>query len=66
MVIFALPVAIFGIGRLLAGDLFTGGVTVAIAALMILLPYHVTTPGDLPGAVAERAVGSLVSDDSEE
>lgn len=64
--IFALPVGVYGVGRLLDGDLFLGGVLVAVAALMVLLPRRVTTPEDLPGAVAGRVVGGAVVDPDEE
>ena len=64
--IFALPVGIYGVGRLLDGDLLLGGVLVAVAALMVLLPRRVTTPEDLPGAVADRVVGGAIADPDEE
>lgn len=63
MLIFALPVAIFALGRLAAGDLLVGGVLAVVAVLMVLLPYRLTTPGDIPSALAERAVGAVVPDD---
>lgn len=60
--IFALPVGIYGVGRLLAGEVVLGGVLVTVAALMVLLPQRVTTPEDVPGAVASRVVGDAVDD----
>jgi hypothetical protein len=33
---------------------------------MVLLPRFVTTPGDVPGAVASRLVGTAVADSEED
>lgn len=63
--IFALPVGVYGAERLLGGDAFLGGVLVAVAALMVLLPRRLTTPGDLPAAAAEKVVGAAVADREE-
>lgn len=64
--IFALPVAIFGLEQVAAGRPAVGGLLVAVAALMVVLPQKLTTPGDVPAAIAERAVGSLLPDDSDD
>lgn len=66
--IFALPVAGYGVERVIGGDPLVGAAFVALAALMVILPQKLTTPGDIPGTIAERAVGGVVSegdDDSE-
>ena len=63
--IFALPVAGYGIERAIGGDLLLGVGFVGLAALMVLLPRKLTTPSDVPAEAAERAVGSVVSDDEE-
>lgn len=65
ILIFALPLAIFGIEQLLAGDVAVGGGLVVVAALMVIIPHRLTTPGDVPAAAAERAVGALVPDDED-
>ncbi|WP_277553922.1 DUF7533 family protein [Halobaculum limi] len=58
--IFALPVAVFGIQSLLDGNTVLGVGFLVVAVLMVLLPRRLTTPDDVPGAVAEKAVGSVV------
>lgn len=68
--IFAIPLGIFGIQTLLDGNTFIGGIVVVVAVLMVVLPRRLTTPADVPGAVAEKAVGKAVKmpdeDDSSE
>lgn len=65
LLIFALPLAIFGIEQLLAGDVAVGGTVIVVAALMVILPQRLTTPGDVPAALAERAFGAVVPDDED-
>lgn len=65
-VIFALPVAGYGIERAIRGDPLIGAGFVVLAALMVILPQKLTTPGDIPSAVAEGAVGRVVSTDEDE
>ncbi|MFB6097434.1 MAG: hypothetical protein ABEJ74_08610 [Haloferacaceae archaeon] len=62
---FAVPVAGFGVSRLLAGDATVGAALLVIALLMVAVPYRLTTPGDLPGKAAEKAVGSAVDVEDE-
>lgn len=64
--VFAIPVGLFGLSQLLDGRLAVGGGLLAIAVLMIVVPYHLTTPGDLPGKAAEKAVGGAVDADERE
>jgi hypothetical protein len=66
--IFAIPLGIFGLTTLLDGNTFIGGVVVLVAVLMVVLPRRLTTPTDVPVAVAEKAVGSAVKlpDESDE
>ena len=61
--VFAIPVALFGLERLAAGDTLVGGGLLVVAALMVLLPRRLTTPQDIPGAVVERVVGGAVKTD---
>jgi len=63
--VFAIPLGIYAVERLLGGDTVGGGAFLAIAALMVLLPKYLTTPGDLPGMAAERAVEGVVADPEE-
>lgn len=58
--IFAIPVGIFGVNTVLAGDTLLGGGAILLAVLMVLLPHYLTTPADIPATVAERAVGKAV------
>lgn len=62
---FAIPVAGFGASQLLDGNVTIGGALLVVAALMVVVPYHLTTPGDLPGKAAEKAVGNAVDVDDE-
>jgi hypothetical protein len=64
--IFALPVAGYGVERALGGDPVVGAAFLVVAALMVVLPQKLTTPGDLPSVIAERAVGKAVSTDDDE
>ncbi|WP_248895242.1 DUF7533 family protein [Haloplanus halobius] len=64
--IFAIPVGLFGIETLLAGQTALGTGLVVVAVLMVVLPRRLTTPADLPGAIAERVVGRAVKDPDEE
>lgn len=61
--VFAIPVGLFGVSQLLDGRLAVGGGLLVVAVLMVVVPYHLTTPGDLPGKAAEKAVGGAVDSD---
>lgn len=58
--IFAAPVGIFGLTRLLEGQTILGGGLLAIAIAMVALPQYLTTPADVPMTVGERVVGAVV------
>ncbi|MFB6126660.1 MAG: hypothetical protein ABEJ79_05100 [Halolamina sp.] len=62
---FAVPVGVYGLNRLLSGAPLVGGFFVVVAALMIALPQRLTTPQDLPGKVAELVVGAVVPEEEE-
>ncbi|UIP00524.1 hypothetical protein Hbl1158_03955 [Halobaculum sp. CBA1158] len=64
--IFAIPVAVYGVQSILAGDELAGAAFLVVAALMVLLPRRLTTPDDVPATAAERAVGSIVGDPDSE
>ena len=64
--VFALPVALLGVDRLVAGDALVGGAFVAVGVLMVVLQEWLTTPSDLPAAVAQRVVGRVARTDDEE
>ncbi|MFC6874163.1 DUF7533 family protein [Halobellus marinus] len=58
--VFAAPVGIFGLSRLLAGETLLGAGLLAVAVGMVALPQYLTTPGDVPAKIGERVVGSVV------
>ena len=58
--VFALPVGIFGLNRLVDGQTLLGGGLVVVAVLMVLLPQKLTTPMDIPQKIAGKAVGTAV------
>jgi hypothetical protein len=60
--IFALPLALLGLQFLAGERQLLGAGLVVVAALMVLLPRFITTPGDVPGAVASRLVGTAVTE----
>lgn len=62
--VFALPLAIFGL-QWLADGRPLGVAFLALAALMLALPHFLTNPLD-PGDVAEKAAERFVGDDEEE
>jgi len=64
--VFALPLGLFAIEQLLAGEQLVGGLLLVVAVLMVWLPQYLTTPGDIPGKVADKAVGRALSEPDEE
>lgn len=66
--VFAIPVAIFGLNRLLDGQQLFGAGLLVVAALMVLLPQKLTTPMDIPQKLAGKAVDKAVKtpDDEEQ
>jgi hypothetical protein len=66
--VFAIPVGVFGLNTFLAGQRLLGGGAMVVAALMVLLPHYLTTPGDIPMKLGEKVVGKAVKvpDDDEE
>jgi hypothetical protein len=64
--VFAVPVGLFGVESLLAGRTTLGAGLLVVAVLMVVLPRRLTTPSDVPVAVAERVVGGAVGDPDED
>ncbi|WP_224447891.1 DUF7533 family protein [Haloprofundus salilacus] len=58
--VFAIPVAVYGVEQLASGETLFGVALLAVAAAMVLVPRYVTTPDDIPGKAAEKAVGTAV------
>lgn len=57
--VFALPVGVFGLNRLLDGQTILGGGLVVVAVAMVWLPRKLTTPMDLPADLVGAAVGTV-------
>lgn len=66
VLVFAIPVALFGVEHLVRGEIFQGVAFVGIAALMVAVEQYLTTPTDVPGMVAEKTVGAVVKADEPE
>lgn len=64
--VFAIPVAIFGVDSLLAGNALYGGGALLLAVLMVALPHYLTTPTDVPVSMAERVTGAAVKTDEDD
>jgi hypothetical protein len=66
VLVFAIPVALFGVEHLVRGEFFQGVAFIVIAALMVAVEQYLTTPTDVPGMVAEKTVGAVVKTDEPE
>jgi len=65
--VFALPAAALGLEFLLVRGRTTAGVALLVAAvLMVVVEEFLTTPGDIPGIVAEQTVGRLADSEPDE
>lgn len=51
------PVALLGVNFLIAGQYTSGGVFLALAALMIAISEYVKQPTDVPGGAVKRIAG---------
>ncbi|MFC7131959.1 MULTISPECIES: DUF7533 family protein [Salinibaculum] len=66
-VVFAIPVAFFGLLRLLDGDVLVGAGFVAFAVVMVVGMEIYTSPTDLLGVAARKVAGTVAkSPDDEE
>lgn len=63
---FAIPVAMLGVQFLGDGNTVVGAGFLAIAALMVLINEYVASPGDVPGMVAGRVVGTVAKEPGED
>jgi len=63
--VLAIPVGLFGVEHLVRGDLIAGGAYLAIAVGMVAIEEYLTTPTDIPAAVAEKTVGAVVETEDE-
>lgn len=65
-VVFAVPVAFLGVDFLLGGKVLLGAAFLAIAVLMVAVEEYVTTPRDVPAAVAGRVAGAVAKSEPED
>lgn len=65
-VVFAIPVAFFGLLRVIDGDLLVGGGFVALAAVMVVGMEVYTSPTDVAGGLASRVVGKVAKEPDDE
>ena len=64
--VFAIPVGLLGVMRLVAGETLFGGALLVAAVGMVLVEEYLTTPQDVPAMAAEKAVGTVVEDPDDE
>ncbi|OVE85262.1 DUF7533 family protein [Natronolimnobius baerhuensis] len=65
VLIFAIPAALAGLEFLLVrGQTLVGVGLLGLAVGLLVLQRYLTTPGDLPGIAAKRAVGSMTDDET--
>ena len=61
VLVFAIPAALAGLEFLLVrGRPTVGAVLLVLAVGLVLIERQLTTPGDVPGLVAERVVGAVI------
>jgi len=58
--VFAIPVAMLGVDFLASGQSTLGLAFVAVAVLMVAVEEYITTPTDIPGAIAARTVDRVI------
>jgi len=64
--VFAIPLAMFGVDKLLAGSTDIGLVAVGIAVLMVALEEYVTKPTDVAADAAKSAAETVVEEPEEQ
>jgi hypothetical protein len=65
-VVFAIPVAFFGLLRITEGDMLVGGGFLALAAVMVVGMELYTSPTDVAGGIAKRVAGKVVKQPDDE
>jgi hypothetical protein len=60
--VFAIPIAVAGAGFLRQGDTVAGVALLGVAVAMVLIKRYITTPGDIPGTIAGKVVGTVVEE----
>ncbi|MXR50563.1 hypothetical protein GRX03_02930 [Halovenus sp. WSH3] len=64
--VFAIPLALAGAELLVRGDLPVGVGLISVAAAMLVVDRYVTTPGDIPAAVASKVAETVAEPPEEE
>lgn len=64
--IFAIPLGIYALEQFLGSEPMLGVAAIVIAVLMVALPQYLTTPDDLPGKAADKALDRIVVEPDEE
>ena len=63
-VIFAFPVANFGVNRLLAGEPATGVALIGVAVAMVAVPHYFTDPRTVLGRLFDSLLPARIRNDS--
>jgi hypothetical protein len=66
VLLFAIPVAMFGADQLLSGNTDIGLAMIGIAILMVVLEEYVIKPSDVAADAAKSAAGRVVESDGDE
>lgn len=64
--VFALPIGLLGVEKLLAGETAVGAAFVGVAVLMIVLEEYLTSPTDVPSSVAQKTLGKVAKTPDDE
>ena len=65
-VVFAVPVAFFGILQFTDGNPLVGAGFLLLSVVMVLGREYVTSPQDLPAAALQRVAGAVAKDPDDE
>ena len=65
-VVFAVPVAFFGVLKVTQGDALVGAGFFVLSVVMVLGREYVTSPQDLPAAALQRVAGVVAKDPDDE
>jgi hypothetical protein len=64
--VFALPVAAYGLFKLSSPEPHVGVALLVVAGLMVAFQEYVTTPGDVPGSVADGVLSRVLPNEDDE
>lgn len=66
VLVLAIPPALAGVTLFAGGDRAVGGALVLLAVLLVLVQRRLTTPGDVPGLLTKRLLGSVAKEPESE